>query len=87
MIQIFIQNTDVDDLFATAIDKLTAPPTVRLNNQRINASQQVGVNVQEDGSGNCLLDIATVKASDPSKTKTFNDQSCAAGQTISVDVF
>lgn len=87
MIQIFIENTDVDDLFATVTDQNTAPPSTPLVNQRINAGAQVPVNVQEDGNGNCLVDVGTVKASDPTKTKLFPNQSCPAGGVIQVDVF
>ncbi len=72
MIQIFIANTDVDDLFATVTDKLTMPPTVPVTNQRINAGNQISTNVQEDGNGNCLVDIVTVKATDPTLFSDLN---------------
>jgi len=87
MIQVFIENTDVTDLFATATDLNTAQPTPVLTNQRINAGNRVPANAQEDGNGNCLLTIVTVDANDPTRTKTFNNQSCSAGQTIQVDLF
>jgi hypothetical protein len=86
MIQIFIANTDVDDLFATATDLNTLPPTVVLNNQRINAGNNAPVNVQEDGNGRCLVTVVTARVDDTTRTKTFANQSCAAGETISVDV-
>jgi hypothetical protein len=87
MIQIFITNADVDDLFATVTDLNTLPPSTPLANQRINAGNNVPTNVQEDGNGKCLLNVVAVKASDATRTKAFNNQSCSAGETISVDVF
>lgn len=86
MIQIFVENIDVDDVFATLTDLLTLPPTTPMVNQRINSNKNQSVQVQEDGNGNCLVKIVTVKAADPSQTKTFDNQSCSAGQTIDVDV-
>ena len=87
MIQVFIANTDVDDLFATATDLNTLPPSTILNGVRINAGNNVSVNAQEDGNGKCLLNIVTARTDDTSRTKTFANQSCNAGETISVDVF
>jgi hypothetical protein len=87
MIQVFIANTDVDDLFATATDLNTLPPSTILNGARINAGNNVSVNAQEDGNGKCLLNIVTARTDDTSRTKTFANQSCGAGETISVDVF
>jgi hypothetical protein len=87
MIQISIANVDTIDLFATATDLNTAQPTIVLSNARINAGNNVPVSVQEDGNGNCLINIVTVNTADPTRTKTFNNQSCSAGQTISVDLF
>jgi hypothetical protein len=96
MIQVFISNTDTDDLFASVTDLNTLPPSVPLvvsvrgtppaTNQRINAGANVTVSVQEDGTGNCLLQIVTV-STDATKTKTFNNQSCIAQGTIPVDLF
>jgi hypothetical protein len=87
MIQVFIANTDTDDLFATAVDLNTAVPTTVLNGQRINANNNVSVNVQEDGNGKCLLNIVTTRTDDVTRSKSFPNQSCAAGETIPVDVF
>ena len=97
MIQVFISNTDTDDLFASVTDLNTNPPSVPLvvsvpgsppaTNQRINAGANVTVSVQEDGTGNCLLEIVAVSTTDASKTKTFNNQSCLAQATIPVDLF
>ncbi len=87
MIQIFIANSDVDDLFASATDLNTLPPSSVLQNSRINAGKNVSVNVQEDGNGKCLLSIVTARADDLSRTKAFNNQSCGAGETVQVDIF
>jgi hypothetical protein len=87
MIQVFIANTDVDDLFATATDLNTLPPSVVLNSARINAGKNVSINAQEDGNGKCLLTVVTARVDDTTRTKTFGNQSCNAGETISVDVF
>ena len=53
--QIFIANQDTVDLFATALDLNTAQHTQVLTDKRINQSDSVPVDVQEDGSGKCLL--------------------------------
>jgi|HubBroStandDraft_6_1064221.scaffolds.fasta_scaffold335894_1 hypothetical protein len=88
MIQIFVENTDVaHDLFATVTDRNTNPPSTALNNQRINIGKQAGVNVQEDGNGNCLVNIHTISADDATVQKDFNDQSTTANGVIDVDVF
>ncbi|HTS08453.1 MAG TPA: hypothetical protein VMP68_22980 [Candidatus Eisenbacteria bacterium] len=87
MIQVFIANADVDDLFATATSLNTSQLSTILSNQRINAGRNVPVNVQEDGNGKCLLTIVTARADETSRTKTFANQFCSAGETISVDVF
>jgi hypothetical protein len=88
MIQILVENDDgAHDLFATVTDLNTSPPSVALNNQRINRGKQAGVNVQEDGNGNCLVDIHTVSADDATVQKDFNNQVTQAGGVISVDVF
>jgi hypothetical protein len=86
MIQVFIANTDVDDLFATATDLNTLPPSNPVVNQRINAGANIPANVQEDQNGNCLLNIVAARADDPTRTKPFNNQSCGAGQVINIDV-
>jgi hypothetical protein len=88
MISIFIENDDgAHDLFATVTDHNTNPASVALNNQRINRGTQVPANVQEDGNGNCLVDVHTVSADDASVQKDFNNQVTQANGVISVDVF
>jgi len=88
MIQIFIENDDgAHDLFATVTDLNTNPPSIALNNQRINRGTRAPVNVQEDGNGNCLVDVHTVSADDPTVQKDFNNQVTQANGVISVDVF
>jgi hypothetical protein len=86
-VQIFIANQDTVDLFATALDLNTAQHTQVLTDKRINQSDSVPVDVQEDGSGKCLLRIVTVDTTNPARTKTLDNESCAAGETISVDLF
>ncbi len=86
MIQISISNTDPSDLFATVTDSNTYAPIDVLTTQRINHGQSVSVNVQEDGNGNCLVQITTISAADHTKTKSFPNESCAAGGTIQVDL-
>jgi hypothetical protein len=88
MIQIFIQNNDgAHDLFGTANDLNTNPPSTVLNNQRINRGNQVPVNVQEDGNGNCLVTVHTISADDATVQKDFNNQVTQANGVIAVDVF
>ena len=88
MIQIFIANNDgVHDLFATVTDLNTAQPTTPMVNQRINRGANAPVNVQEDGNGNCLVNVVTVNADPPNNSKSFDNQVTMAGGTISVDVF
>jgi hypothetical protein len=88
MIQIFVENDDgAHDLFATVTDLNTNPPSIVLNNQRINRGARAVVSVQEDGGGNCLVSIHTVNADDASGQKDFNDQVTQANGVISVDVF
>lgn len=88
MIQIFVENNDgAHDLFATVTDLNTNPPSVVLNGQRINRGQRASVNVQEDGNGNCLVDIHTISADDSTVQKDFNNQVTQANGVISVDVF
>lgn len=88
MIQIFIENDDsTHDLFATVTDLNTNPPSMPLVNQRINRSTRAPVNVQEDGNGNCLINIHTVSADDANVQKDFNNQATQANGVISVDVF
>ena len=89
MIQIFVNNTgDFDDLFATTTDLNVVPNSVvQPPNQRINAGRQISINVQEDGNGNCLLQVVTARVDDTTRTKVFNNQSCSAGQGVNVDVF
>lgn len=87
MISISISNTDTtNDLFATVTDSNTFNPTQVVTTQRINKGQSFQVNVQEDGSGNCLVQIQTFSAADHSKTKLFPDQATQNNGTISVDV-
>ena len=97
MIQVFIANTDTNDLFASVTDLNTLPPSVPpvvsvpstppATNQRINAGTNITVSVQEDGTGNCLLQIVAVNTADATKMKTFNNESCLAQGTISIDLF
>lgn len=88
MIQIFVDNNDAaHDLFATLADFNTNPPSIVLNGQRINRGARAPVNVQEDGNGNCLVNVHTVSADPPNNTKDFNNQVTQAGGIISVDVF
>ena len=88
MIQIFIEDNDgVHDLFATVTDLNTNPVSTPLNNQRINRGARSAVNVQEDGNGNCLVDVHTISADDATVQKDFNNQVTQANGVISVDVF
>ena len=88
MIQIFVENTDAaHDLFATMTDLNTSPPSVVLLNQRINRGAQAAVNVQEDGSGNCLVNVACVSADDATVVKNFPNQQTQANGIIQVVVF
>jgi hypothetical protein len=88
MIQIFIEDNDgAHDLFATVTDLNTNPPSIPLNNQRINRGTRAAVNVQEDGNGNCLVDVHTISADDATVQKDFNNQVTQANGVISVDVF
>jgi hypothetical protein len=88
MIQIFIENDDgAHDVFGTVTDLNTNPASVVLNNQRINRGTQAPVNVQEDGSGNCLVNVHTINADDATNTKDFPNQVTQANGIISVDVF
>ena len=88
MIQIIVANTDTThDLFATVTDLNTSPASVVLNGQRINHGTQTPVNVQEDGNGNCLVNIDCVNADDSTNVKSFPNQVTQANGTISVDVF
>lgn len=88
MIQIFIRNDDgVHDLFATVTDLNTGAPTVVMNGQRINRGVQAPANVQEDGNGNCLVNVDTVNADPPGNQKSFPRQVTQALGVISVDVF
>jgi hypothetical protein len=45
------------------------------------------VNVQEDGNGNCLVNIHTISADDATVVKDFPNQVAQANGVISVDVF
>lgn len=88
MIQVFVQNDDTaHDLFAVVTDLNTDPYSTVLNNQRINRGARVSVDVQEDGSGNCLLQIHTTSADDATVQKDFNNKIAQQGEIISVDVF
>lgn len=88
MIQISIENDDgANDLFATVTDLNTNPVSTPMVNQRINRGNSAPVNVQEDGNGNCLINVHTVNANDATVQKDFNNQSVQAGGTVSVDVF
>jgi hypothetical protein len=88
MIQIFIENDDgTHDLFATVTDLNTSPVSFPLNNQRINKGKQTPVNVQDDGGGDCLVNVHTVSADDPTVQKDFNNQKTQANGVIQVDVF
>jgi hypothetical protein len=100
MIQIAIKNDDgADDLFASVTDLNTNPASVPLTNQavtnllvpftnqRIPRGAQQPVDVEEDGSGNCLVNVHTENANDATKVKDFNNQTTNAGGVISVNVF
>ena len=88
MIPIFIEDDDTaHDIFATVTDLNTNPASVVLNNQRINRGAQAAVNVQEDGNGNCLVNVHTINADDATNTKDFANQVTQANGVISVDVF
>ena len=88
MIQIFIENDDPShDLFATVTDLNTISPSVVLNSQRINRGNQAPANVQEDGNGNCLVNVHTVNVDSPNSSKDFNNQATQDGKIVSVDVF
>ncbi len=88
MIQVLVENTDVaHDLFATVTDLNTSPPSIALNNQRINVGKQASVSVQEDGNGNCLVNVHTISADDGTVQRDFDNQSVAANGVIQVDVF
>jgi hypothetical protein len=88
VIQVFIQNDDgAHDVYATATDLNTNPASNVLNNQRINRGMRAPISVQEDGAGNCLLDILTTSADDNTVHKPFPNQVAQANGVISVDVF
>ena len=80
-------NNQFDDIFATVIDKLTASPTVVLDQGRIGKDQKQAVDVQADGNGYCLVDVTAARADDTTRTKTFSDQSRSSGDVIDVDTF
>lgn len=88
MIQVFIENDDgAHDLFATVTDLNTNPPSTPLSNQRLNRGARTAINAQEDGNGNCLLNVHTISADDATVQKDFNNQVTQANGVISVDVF
>ena len=64
------------------------PPTLKLDSQRINHnSNPVGIQVQEDGNGQCNVSWTAVQVSDPTKTKHVDNQQRSANQSVDVDVF
>ena len=88
MIQIFIENGDgAHDLFASVMDLNTNPPASALDNQRINRNSRTAVSVQDDGNGNCLINVHTISVDDATAAKDFNNQATQANGVIVVDVF
>lgn len=75
MISITLQNGDAADVFVTVTDNNTAPPSVVMNNQRLNyASAPVPLQITEDAAGHGNINWKAVRCDDAS----IHNQSNAA---------
>ncbi|MDQ6942083.1 MAG: hypothetical protein M3169_06140 [Candidatus Eremiobacteraeota bacterium] len=65
VIQISVNNTDTDDIFVVMTDTNTSPPSVVIDNARLNqGSSPKVVSVQEDGNGQGGVTWRATRATD-----------------------